>query len=318
MHGGTSLVDGRWSLAVSTSAVDRQLVVSDLRSATNHVERHAMANDQRPLVSSKLIPMPPAAPPLLDFRNLCVMRGEKVALDNFSLRIGAEEHVAILGPNGCGKSTLIKTIARECYPVAREDSSMSILGEQTWNVFDLRAHLGIVSNDLMLSVTGDASGRDVVLSGFFSSTAIWPNHTVDPRHRELADAALAEMKISHLADRAICEMSSGEARRTLIARALVHKPGTLLFDEPCNSLDLAAQQSLRQTMRSLANSGTAIVLVTHELADIVPEIQRVVLMSQGGIVADGPKGEILQIERLAALFGVTVEMSRRDGYYHLW
>ena len=258
------------------------------------------------------------SPPLLDFHNLCVMRGLKIALDDFSLHIGADEHVAILGPNGCGKSTLIKTITRECYPVVRDDSWMRLLGQETWDVFKLREHMGIVSNDWMLSCTGEASGRDVVLSGFFSSTAIWPNHTVDPGKIELADAALAELKITHLAERPVCEMSSGEARRVLIARALVHKPRALLFDEPCNSLDLAAQHSLRQTMRSLANSGTAIILVTHELADIVPEIQRVVLMSRGRVVADGPKDEILQVERLAALFGVTVEMARRDGHYHLW
>jgi iron complex transport system ATP-binding protein len=257
-------------------------------------------------------------PPLLDFHNLRVMRGQKIALDDFTLRIGADEHIAILGPNGCGKSTLIKTITRECYPVVRENSSMSVLGEESWNVFDLRKRLGIVSNDLMVSCTGDASGRDVVLSGFFSSTAIYPNHSVDPQQKALADAALAELKILYLAERPVCAMSSGEARRVLIARALVHKPRALLFDEPCNSLDLAAQQSLRQTMRSLANSGTAIILVTHELADIVPEIQRVLLMSQGRVMADGPKEEILKVERLAELFGVSVEMMRRDGHYHLW
>ena len=129
---------------------------------------------------------------------------------------------------------------------------------------------------------------------------------------------MAELKISHLAKRPVCEMSSGEARRVLIARALVHKPRALLFDEPCNSLDLAAQQSLRHTMSALARSGTAIILVTHELADVVPEIHRVVLMNRGKILADGPKDEILQVERLAALFGVKVEMARRDGHYHLW
>jgi iron complex transport system ATP-binding protein len=259
-----------------------------------------------------------APPPLLDLHNLRVMRGQKIALDDFTLRIGADEHVAILGPNGCGKSTLIKTITRECYPVIREDSWMKLLGHETWDVFKLREHMGIVSNDLMLSVTGEASGRDVVLSGFFSSTAIWPNHTIDPEKIKQADAALAELKISHLADRPVEAMSSGEARRVLIARALVHKPRALLFDEPCNSLDLSAQQSVRHTMRALANAGTAIILVTHELADIVPEIQRVVLLSGGRVVADGPKEEILQVDRLAALFGVNVEMARRDGHYHLW
>jgi iron complex transport system ATP-binding protein len=259
-----------------------------------------------------------SAPALLDFQNLRVMRGQKIALDDFSLRIEADEHIAILGPNGCGKSTLIKTITRECYPVARLESSLNILGEESWNVFDLRARLGIVSNDLMLSCTSEACGRDVVLSGFFSSTAIFPNHAVDSAKQKLADAALAELKILHLAERPVCEMSSGEARRVLIARALVHKPRALLFDEPCNSLDLAAQQSLRQTMRELADSGTAIILVTHELADIVPEIQRVVLMNRGRVIADGPKEEILQVDRLSALFGVNVEMARRDGHYHLW
>jgi iron complex transport system ATP-binding protein len=263
--------------------------------------------------------MKPESPhPLFDFRNLRVMRGLKVALDDFSLRIGMDEHVAILGPNCCGKSTLIKTITRECYPVARTESSMSFMGQETWDVFQLRAGLGIVSNDLMTSCTGDAVGRDVVLSGFFSSTAIYPNHTVDPAQGALAETALAELNISHLADRPVCEMSSGEARRVLIARALVHKPRALLFDEPCNSLDLAAQQSLRHTMSALARGGTAIILVTHELADIVPEIQRVVLLRNGRVVADGPKEEILQVEQLSELFGVSVEMARRDGHYHLW
>jgi iron complex transport system ATP-binding protein len=265
---------------------------------------------------------PNATPALLELRNICVMRGQTAALDDFSLRIEADEHVAILGPNGCGKSTLIKTITRECYPVVREDagpdSGIRILGEESWDVFSLRACLGIVSNDLMASCTGEANGRDVVLSGFFSSISIFSNHTVDPRHRRLADAALEQLGISHLAERPVREMSSGEARRVLIARALVHNPRALLFDEPCNSLDLAAQHTVRQAMRTLANSGIGIILVTHELPDIVPEIQRVVLMSRGRIVADGPKEEMLQVERLSQLFGVKVDLARRDGFYHLW
>src|SRR6266852_593360 len=111
-------------------------------------------------------------PALVDLKNVRVIRGDNVALDDFSLRVEAGEHVAILGPNGCGKSTLIKTITRECYPVVREGSSMTILGQDRWDVFELRSLLGIVSNDLMSKSSGDASGRDVVLSGFFSSARI--------------------------------------------------------------------------------------------------------------------------------------------------
>jgi len=254
-------------------------------------------------------------PALLDFKNIRVMRGDKIALDDFTLRIQAGEHVAILGPNGCGKSTLVKTISRECYPVVRDGSSMSIMGKQLWNVFELRTLLGIVSNDVMASCTGNATGRDVVLSGFFSSTRIFPHHRVETLHRELSDSALAELQVSHLAERPVCEMSSGEARRVLIARALVHRPRTLLFDEPSNSLDLSAHRSLRKAMSALAQSGIGIVLVTHDLTDIIPEIERVVLMSEGRMVIDGPKQDILQSERLSSLFRAKLEVIRRDGYY---
>jgi len=245
------------------------------------------------------------------------MRGQKAVLESIDLRVQLNEHVALLGPNGCGKSTLIKTITRECYPVASEASSITLLGRQDWNVFELRSLLGIVSNDLMSSCTSDASGLDVVLSGFFSSTAIFPNHTIDPQHRELAEAALRQLGILHLAERAVQEMSSGEAKRVLIARALVHKPSALLFDEPCNSLDISAQRSLRETMRALGKSGIGIFLVTHELADIVPEIERVVLMAKGRIVADGRKDEVLQERNLRELFGVEVKLVRHNGYYHI-
>jgi iron complex transport system ATP-binding protein len=257
-------------------------------------------------------------PALLDLQNIRVMRGDKTVLDNFTLRVDSQERIAILGPNGCGKSTLIKTITRECYPLIRQGSSMKILGQDSWNVFELRPLLGIVSNDLMSACTGEATGGDVVLSGFFSSNDIYPNHTVTSKQKQQANSALNQLKILHLADRPVSEMSSGEARRVLIARALVHNPRALLFDEPSNSLDVFARHSLRQTMSLLANSGIGIILVTHDLSDIVPEIDRVLLMSGGRIVADGPKEQMLQPERLAGIFGIEVALAQREGYYHLW
>ncbi len=257
-------------------------------------------------------------PALVDLKNVRVIRGDNIALDDFSLRINAGEHVAILGPNGCGKSTLIKTITRECYPVLREGSSMTILGQSRWNIFELRSVLGIVSNDLMQDVTGETSGREVVLSGFFSSTRIFDHQTVEPLQRERADAVLERIGVAHLADRPVVEMSSGEAKRILIARALVHDPLTLLFDEPSNSLDVFAQHGLRETMRELAQSGIGIVLVTHHLSDVIPEIDRVVLMSSGKIQADGLKNELLNTKEISRLFGIPVDITRRDGYYHLW
>ena len=255
---------------------------------------------------------------LVDLKNVRVIRGDNVALDDFSLRIDVGEHVAILGPNGCGKSTLIKTITRECYPVIRENSSIAIMGRTRWNIFELRSVLGIVSNDLMEDVTGETSGREVVLSGFFSSTRIFDHQTVEPFQRKQADAVLTRLGVPHLADRPVAEMSSGEAKRILIARALVHNPQTLVFDEPSNSLDVFAQHGLRETMRQLAQSGIGIVLVTHHLSDVIPEIDRVVLMRHGRIDADGRKEDLLEPENISRVFGIRVEVTRRDGYFHLW
>jgi iron complex transport system ATP-binding protein len=239
-------------------------------------------------------------------------------LEDVTLKIALGEHVCILGPNGCGKSTLIKTITRECYPVAREGSSMAILGRERWNIFDLRSLLGIVSPDLLACCTTDATGRDVVLSGFFSSARIFPHHHPHPEHLERAEAALQRLGIAHLAERPVARMSSGEAKRTLIARALVHDPQTLLFDEPSNALDIGAQLQLRATMRELAQSGLGILLVTHHVSEIIPEIERVVLLREGRIIADGPKAAILTEENLSSLFGAAVRLGKHDGFFHLY
>lgn len=256
--------------------------------------------------------------PLIEFERVTVMRGHTVALHDVSLKIGVGEHVAILGPNGCGKSTLIKAITRECYPVVQEGSSVRILGEERWNVAELRTLLGIVSADLMMSCTRSVSGREIVLSGFFSSIGIWPHQEVTQEMWDSADRAMALLEADHLADRCTDEMSSGEARRVLLARALVHDPRALILDEPSVALDIAAQHELREILRKLAASGIGIVMVTHHLSDLIPEIERAVLMRRGRIIADGPVSEVLVESRLGELFGLRVELARRDGYYNLW
>jgi iron complex transport system ATP-binding protein len=256
-------------------------------------------------------------PPLIELERVSVMRGEKIVLRDINLRIGVGEHVAILGPNGCGKSTLIKTITRECYPLAREGSRMSLFGRERWNIFDLRPLLGVVSNDWMTLCTREITGRDAVLSGFFGSVGVQPYHSITQEIERKAAAILELLEIPHLAERTVTEMSSGEARRVLLARALVHDPRALVLDEPSNSLDVFAQHELREIMRKLARAGIGIILVTHHLADIIPEIDRVILMREGRIAADGCKQHVLTATALAGLFGLPVELTQRDGYYHL-
>lgn len=256
--------------------------------------------------------------PLIEYNNVTVSRGHRIALDAITLSIGAGEHVAILGPNGSGKSTLIKTVTRECYPRLAPGSYLRILGKESWNVFELRPLLGVVSGDLLARCTRDFSGREIVLSGFFASVGIWPHHQVSRDMVRKAGAVLELLEIPHLAGRRMSELSSGEARRVVIARALVHDPLALVLDEPTTSLDLHAASALRKLFRKIAAAGTGIIMVTHHLDDIIPEIGRVILLKQGRVFADGPKGRLLTSGTLSRLFGSPVEVMRKNGYYHLW
>ncbi len=272
-----------------------------------------MQADQRPQVHPQFVTM----------RNVDVARGENVVLHCLDLTIATGEHAAILGPNGCGKSTLIKTITCECYPVVRPGMEIKIYGRDRWEVQQLRKHLGVVAAELPGERTHRTKGLDAVVSGFFSSSTIWPNLEVTEAMRESAMEALDLLEARYLRDRLVGQMSAGETRRVMIARALVHKPEMLLLDEPSNALDLASQRELREILRGLArNSGhrkTGIVMVTHHLADILPEMDRVIMMRAGRIVGDGRKAELLQPEKLSDLFGIDdLELTERNGYWHSW
>jgi iron complex transport system ATP-binding protein len=259
----------------------------------------------------------------LSMRNVDIARGQKVVLQEVNLSIATGEHIAILGPNGCGKSTLIKAMTCECYPIVRPGMEMKVFGRDRWDVQDLRKHLGVVATELPGERTTVTRGLDAVVSGFFSSSTLWPNLEVTEPMRASALDALGLLGAEYLRDRWVGEMSAGEKRRVMIARALVHRPEMLLLDEPSNALDLAAQRELREILRDVAagsgdRRGTGVVMVTHHLADILPEIDRVVMMRGGRIVADGRKQELLQAARLEELFGVEIELTERHGYWHSW
>ncbi|MCU0247461.1 MAG: ATP-binding cassette domain-containing protein [Bryobacter sp.] len=257
-------------------------------------------------------------PPLIELDNVTVVRGGQTALDRLSLSIPSGAHVAVLGPNGSGKSTFVKLITRECYPrFLPPESRVRIFGHEVWNVEQLRALIGIVTNDLADRCVAPWPALEIVLSGYFGSIGIWPYHHVTPEMETHARALLARVGIAHLADRPMNEMSSGEQRRAVIARALVHGPRSLLLDEPTNSLDLKAAHELRTLLRQLAAEGVGILLVTHHLPDLIPEIDRVVCLKHGRLWRDGAKAEILRAETLSALFDTEVQLIESNGVYHL-
>jgi iron complex transport system ATP-binding protein len=259
----------------------------------------------------------------LELAQVNVARGDRVVLHDINLSIRTGEHVAILGPNGCGKSTLIFTMTCQIYPIVRPGMQVRIFGRERWDLTQLRRHFGIVAAGLMGTElpgerTAVTTGLDAVIAGFFSASTLWPNLHVTDEMRERAKVALERIEAAYLETRLVGEMSAGEKRRILIARALVHRPRQLLLDEPSNALDLAAQRELRETLRRLAQEGTGLVLVTHHLGDILPEIGRVILMRGGRIIGDGPRAEILTESKLSDLFNTTVRIGRDEEWLHSW
>jgi iron complex transport system ATP-binding protein len=254
---------------------------------------------------------------LIEIHNATIWRGSTCVFESLNLRIEEDERVAILGPNGSGKTTLLKTINRELYPVAREGSWVKILGRDDWNVWELRKHVGVVSQDLQSRYTPTTTAAEVVVSGFFASIGVHGILADRVTNDQVAAArdTLTELGIGDLAETPLRHMSTGQQRRCLLARALVHRPQTLILDEPTAGLDFAASFDYLDRIRRLANSGRNIVIVTHHLDEIPPEVERIVLLREGAVAADGDKATVLTSENLSAVYGVPVRVTSVDGHY---
>ncbi len=262
------------------------------------------------------------AEPLVELEHVSAARGEDVVLQDVSLRIGAGEHLVLLGPNGCGKSTLLKVMTCELYPLPKPETRVRMFGRERWDTTELRRRMGVVSAELPGKPMLATNGFDAVLTGFFSSSTLWTNLRVTAAMRERAQEILGLVGAEPLWNKAVGAMSAGQQRRVMIGRAMAGATGDglgavkmLLLDEPSNALDLAAQYDLRAMLRDVAQAGTAILLVTHQVSDILPEMGRVLMMQQGRIVADGATAELLTSERMSELFGRAVEIEERLGVW---
>jgi iron complex transport system ATP-binding protein len=273
--------------------------------------------------STTTIDTMPVADPVLELVDATVLKDGRCVLDRLSLTIAEGQHTAIIGPNGAGKSILVSLLTQEQRPIAPTNGTppVRVFGRHNWDLFELRSQLGIISADLHQHfINGNSEGsitaEAAVLSAFLSSYGILRYGTVTDAMRQRAAEALDAAGASQLSTRTLDEMSSGEARRVLLARALATSPRALVLDEPTTGLDLVARHSFMETVRQLARAGTTVVLITHHIEEIFPEIDRVILLRDGRILADGPAAANLTGARLSDVFACPIAVDTSGGYHY--
>ncbi|MDF2458056.1 MAG: abcX [Nitrospira sp.] len=252
---------------------------------------------------------------ILDIKHATIYRGDTCVFEDLSFVLEEDQHTAVLGPNGAGKSTILKMLAGEVHAVPNDATSIRLFGEEQWNVWDVRRRLGMVSHDLQHQYMEQVTGLKVVLSGYYASIGIYGHQEISYAHLARAHSVMEDLGIGFLTDRRYAAMSAGEQRRCLLARALVHGPSVLVLDEPTSGLDLTATFHYLDLVRGYMRKGKTVLLVTHHIHEIPPEIRRVVLIKKGKVLQDGEKKAVLSEKHLSDLFDCPVALACANGWY---
>lgn len=256
--------------------------------------------------------------PLIELHKVTISKGDSKILKDITLQIDRGERLVILGPNGSGKSSLIKTFTGEYrHDTTDERSYVRILGSELWDIHDVRRAFGLVSSDIQIDFRREIDGLEAVVSGFFGSVGTNRSQTVSRQMNRRAREALATVGSARLASRSMSVMSMGEARRVIMARALVNEPEALILDEPMNGLDLTGKHLVREAMRTLVGRGKTLILVTQDPSDIIPEIDRLIMLRNGKVFLDDGISSMNE-RNLTSLFKVPVRLCRQDDRWWAW
>lgn len=256
--------------------------------------------------------------PLFEFNDACVRRCGKTILHINKFKLNQGENVVLLGPNGAGKSTFINLITREVKPLYKDVPPVKFLGNPRAQLTEIKKQVGIVSAVEQEQVKVHLPAVEVVEGGLFGTVGLPRNTKPTAKTRQLALNALERLGVASIASQDILTLSSGQARRVLFARALIHNPKTIVLDEPCTGLDPQGMFYVRKSMRKLAAEGVTVILISHYAEDIIPEINRVVLIKNGRLYADGSKDELVTSEKMSALFEIPINVCKtgKCGQYY--
>ena len=256
---------------------------------------------------------------IIDFENIDVGYDEKIVLKDVNLKIKEGEHWAILGANGSGKSTLMKLIQSEIHPRHTKEFKKEIFGKSRYSIFELRCELGIITNDLhnyFAKEAGYLTGFEVVLSGHYGSIGIFTHQDFTKEQILKAKEVMQFLEIEDLKDKKVAAMSTGQLRKCIVGRALIHNPKAFVLDEPTVGLDIKAQINFIKMLKKLALR-SSIILVTHHLEEVFEEIENVALVYNQTIYKSGKKEDILTSENLSEIFETKLTLKEKNKRYYI-
>jgi iron complex transport system ATP-binding protein len=255
---------------------------------------------------------------LISIKNASVRANGTKILDNVTFEVNKGEHIAVLGPNGAGKSTLFNVICMETHPLWSEELKLVRFGEERISKEVLRQKMGIVSKELLGICSSSYIARDIIAGGLLSSIGLDFHHHLSSSMWDKVDKTISRYDCSSIQSKRMRDLSTGEAQKVLLARALVLEPELVLLDEAANGLDFPSRSIYRDTLNTISEEGKTIVLITHDLSQILPVINKIVFMSDGKIVDCGNKEQMLTEKNLSALYGREVYLDKRNGLYSAW
>lgn len=250
----------------------------------------------------------------LELKNIEVWQNNQVLVKCLNLDLTLGEPTTVLGPNGSGKSTLVKLIERRLHPVVKPNSHLRLFGTDRIHLQNLRQRIGILNTELDERIPQRCSAGEVVLSGCFGSTRLGRGQEPTEQQQKQTQQLLERFELQSLKNRQYCQLSDGQKRRLLLARAIIHQPEVLVLDEPARALDLRACYQLIGMIRELCQDGVTVVQVTHRIDTIVPEMKRLVLLQDGSVYDQGCPNELLTSGKLSKLFKTNLTIVQANGF----
>jgi iron complex transport system ATP-binding protein len=244
----------------------------------------------------------------------CFKNGYRV-LKDLNLKISYSENVILIGPNGSGKSSLIEVINRNIYPVITNKSKLKIFNKELINLWELRKRISTVNNDIKNRINPNLQVFDLILSGLYGRYCFIKNKSERDSYK--VEKIIKKMNISNLSKKYFSHLSDGEKQISLIARALIRKPDILILDEPIANLDYKSKFLVVDKINELSKLNTKIFCVTHDISTITKIYDRVIMLKDGKIIADGHQKTVLNSENLNNLYGIDVELTKNDGLWNI-